>query len=416
MKLKSVVIVPSCFFGGEGDVDGSVDSVVNSSEFLKGDSEVQSAEDADWDNTGDQDHSKTSERESKDDAETSDQEEETDDEETDSSDDDEDAEQSEDDSKFQLPKKQAKEYPDNVMAHFAKRVGATLEQLKGNQPLKNAVKQLVDNAIFAEQRKSEEETETVDDKESTEEATKETVKEPVDSEQEYKAYDERLTKLVQQVNDPRMVDALVRARAQSWGIDPDNKEQMDALKAKGIDLTKQVESDSKAAINLFNTVAPMFMAQWAEAAFPGFGEMYNNALHSKIWDSVRSKTPDLPEYGTSDFNAKIGDVLKANTWIDQMVFTKTGKDGRKVAVSNAEQIQKKYEVAAGLMAGKKPDQKVVDEALETGRREAKKEAAKKSTANPGSRKTNGTFEKASPKLKGSGLGIVEEYEQRKNGF
>jgi hypothetical protein len=70
-----------------------------------------------------------------------------------------------------------------------------------------------------------------------------------------------------------------------------------------------------------------------------------------------------------------------------------------------------------MMAGKKPDTKVVEEALETGRREERKKAAKKSTANLGPGKNNGgTFGEAKSKLKASGLGIVEEYEQRKSGF
>jgi hypothetical protein len=348
MVLKQVVIVPFQFWGGEGDFGGNdIESVVNGGNFLSGDTETQNAEDADWDkDSGDQDQSKSSESAKQDQDEEEVEEDAEGAEETDSSDDEEDQDEKTDDSKFKLPTKQAKEYPDNVMAHFAKRVGATLEQLKGNQPLRNAVKQLVDNAIFAEQQKAEAETETEDEQaEEEKETVAESAAEP--TAEDFKAYDERLTKLVKQVNDPQMVDALVRARATSWGINPDDPKQMQALKDKGIDLHKQVEADSKAAINLFNTVAPMMMSHWLESSFPGFGKMYNNALQSQIWDGIREKTPDLPEYGTADFNGKIGEVLKQNPWIDQMVFTQTAKDGRKIPVSSEQQIAKKYELLPG---------------------------------------------------------------------
>lgn len=422
MQLKSVVIVPPNFFGGEGD--GSIDSVVNDDNFLNGEAEVQDADDADWDkDSGNQGQSKTSKTEQSDDDQTQEGDET---EETDSSDDDEEKQDETEDDKFKLPGQLAKSYPKNVMEHFAKRLGATLDDLEGNQPLQKAVKQLVDNAIHdAAQQARLSELEAGDgeeQEESTEDKTVETAKtETKTPEQQLKEYDDQLTAYVKRVNDPAMVDGLVRARAASWGINVDDPKQMQALKDKGIDLHKAVEADTKAAVNLVNTMGPQFVGQWVESAYPGFAKMYENALHSQISEELRSSKEfagkNLPEYGTADFNQKIGEVLKANPWIDQMVFTKV-VNGQKVPVPQREQIASKYKVAFGLMAGQKPDQKVVDEALETGRREERKKVSKTKTATnlaPG--KTSGNFGKSDKKLKGSGGGFVEEYEQRKgDGF
>jgi hypothetical protein len=417
------IIKPSQMWGGDSEIDS--EAVVDS--ILDRDAETQSAEDQDWDSTdtetGDQAKSKTSEGEEGE-AE-SDQGDAADESEEDSGEESEESTEDSDD-EFQLPAKQAKSYDDKVLTHYAKRIGSTLEAVKGNPPLMKAVKTMIDNDIYIEQQKALSAEEDVTD-ESTEEdsKTQEQPKEvqltPEEKEQQFQEYRANLSKFVKnpKLNDPRMISAYKTEQAKAWGIDLSKPGAEAALKAKGIDLDAMVESQIAFMANALNTYLPQFLPQILpgaqEQSFPGFQKMYDNALQSNIWDELAG-TKDLagvPAYGTPEFNTKLADVLKANPWIEKVKF----EDSKGRVLDRQGQLREKYRVAAGFMVGKKPDPAVVAKAVEAGRREQRKvDVKKKAASNLGAGNKGGNFSDGKNKMKGSGLGIVEEYESRNRGF
>jgi hypothetical protein len=417
------IIKPSQMWGGDEGTETDSEAVVDS--ILSREAETQSAEDQDWDSTdtetGDQAKSKTSEGEEGE-ADETDQDAADDEQDSEEESEEEESEESTDD-EFQLPAKQAKSYDDKTLTHFAKRLGATLEQVKGNPPLMKAVKSLIDNAIHVRDLTAEADTEDgtdekVEDDSKTQAKTEE--EKPLSPEQEEEAFKQhrsRLSAFVKNpnINDPRMVTAYKKEQAAAWGIDLSLPGAEAKLKAKGIDLDAMVESQMSFMVNAFNTLLPQFLPGAMDASHPGFQKMYDNALQSNIWDEIQAQKDfaALPAYGTPDFNTKLQAVLKANPWIDQIEM----KDAKGKPLGKQALMREKYKIAAGYMVGKKADPEVVAKAVEAGRREQRKvDVTKKAASNLGAGKKSGNFSDGKSKLKGSGGGFVEAYEQSKGGF
>ncbi|HLK54370.1 MAG TPA: hypothetical protein VKU42_13010, partial [Candidatus Angelobacter sp.] len=170
------------------------------------------------------------------------------------------------------------------------------------------------------------------------------------------------------------------------------------------------------ALNLMNTFLPDMV--WAnlqgqiEQAFPQFGEMYQSASYARTWDSVRSSNPQfsaLPNYGTKEFGEA---ARKAATEqfgsaedFENATFTKV-VNGQRVPMTQAENTQKKYSILAQAMLGKKTDPAVVQQAIQTGKKQASRAATKRAAGSLGSGRSNqqiSTPEKDDPFAQGMEL-------------
>lgn len=274
-------------------------------------------------------------------------------------------------STFELPKQQSADYPKDALAHYAKRLGTTLEESEKNPALRKAIKEAIDKDIYIEQLKSQAEkpAEALKTEEKPAEKAPEAKTEP--AKRTTAEHLESLGKDAETLNDPEVSAAF---KSELWkalaGVDINDPEVEKSLKERGIDTNAAVNTLTKFGLNLTRTVVAQALTEEREKmneqidkVYPGFSTMYINVVRSNAWEAVVDSNEAykaLPAYGSKEFQTSIEQVLKDNPWVDQMVIP---------GASPQDLTQKKYEVAARIMSGQTVKPADLAQAAEKGKQQ-----------------------------------------------
>jgi hypothetical protein len=315
----------------------------------------------------------------------------------------------------ELPTKQAKSYDKTLTDHYAQRFGWTPEEIEKDKTKAYAVKKAIDSDIFIAQQ--EERLAALESEEATEEATTEEAPQVVEAAkpatpEQRAAYIENLRKFSKEVTEPEMAVSYAKSYCKSQGVDYEK-----AVKA-GFNPEEFVQEQTMYAANLVNTILPRLMPSFlsaaVEAVFPGFGKMYEGALHANTWEEVRSSDANfktLYAFGTPEYQAAYKAALKANPWIEQAQFTDP-KTGRPLSVPQA--VATRYRIVAQYLSGQKVTPQTVQDAVNKGKQDATRSNRRVSASGAlkGGR-TTGTIGKVTEKPEGGSM--MDAYNKQHSG-
>jgi hypothetical protein len=314
----------------------------------------------------------------------------------------------------ELPTKQAKKYSPELMDHYADKFGLTADELK--QPKwQSLIKSKIDGDIFIAQQ--EERLAALESEEATEEATTEEAPQVVEAAkpatpEQRAAYIENLRKFSKEVTEPEMATSYAKSWCKSQGVDYEK-----AVKG-GFNPEEFVQEQTMYAANLVNTILPRLMPSFlsaaVEAVFPGFGKMYEGALHANTWEEVRSSDANfkaLHAFGTPEYQAAYKAALKANPWIEQAQFTDP-KTGRPLSVPQT--VATRYRIVAQYLSGQKVTPQTVQDAVNKGKQDATRSNRRVSASGAlkGGR-TTGTIGKVTEKPEGGSM--MDAYNKQHSG-
>jgi hypothetical protein len=226
-----------------------------------------------------------------------------------------------------LPKEQAKQYSNALMGHYAKRLGATPEDLNGNAVLQKAVKQLIDQDIYAQQ------LEAKVPKEIDSEEEEETEDQPQVS------TDDQLAKLIQEsseLNDPKFLEAFAGKLAAAKDI----PEQLQIL-------TAGMHNYLRSALP--KMLEEMQSQQSAQAE-------HIRSAHERAYKELQKTNLDLPEFNSADFWALYNSALEVVPKLNEAIFTP----------------QERFDTVLRIAQGRKVSAAVVEKAAEAGKKQAEK--------------------------------------------
>lgn len=323
------------------------------------------------------------------------------------------AEATPEEEELKLPSEQERDYSDDVYARYAKRMNRTLEDVESDPALKRFIKSKIDTDIFAEQQKQERaklvaELEQLKAKANAfvadEEGTEADGTTPTTPEEQRTQYLQRLDKFADEVTDPEMAKQFALEYYKVWGIAEPSEEDMKRI-------GPLVKAYTKGVVNIMNTVAPRLLQSWMESTYPGVNENWERGTYQRAWEAVRAadeRFKALPNYATDEFRSLMHKVAEIQPEFENMVFT----DKRGRPLSKFENAKAQYRLAALIAAGQNPQVKpeVVKAAIEKGKAQAQAAERKKELGKiTGAGQSKGTFAEQK-KGKGSGLGLVEAYE------
>lgn len=283
-----------------------------------------------------------------------------------------------------LPTEQLKEFPNEVIARYAKRYGYTEDELSDPR-IQRILKDKINSDIQI-QKLSAEELESAEEgeEESEEEPTLEATNQP-DAQQ----LEQAVSQFVDQVTHPEV--------AKKWFTEVNS-----ALKANdgGVQFTKVM---SKGMVNLARDLVPAILftpgpdgktavQRYIESTYEGFGESHEQTVRSGIVARVRQADPsyaNLPEFGTPAFEAEAQRAAEILPGFENVTY----RDKSGQPVSRSKNFEMKLRAMARLLYGS-PAQKqnVVQEAkqaVETGKRIQKDSARNKNLAKLGAGHSKG---------------------------
>lgn len=192
-------------------------------------------------------------------------------------------------------------------------------------------------------------------------------------------YQQFVSGLVEQYVDPAAVNELGKGLLEAFGVDTSKADDPE-VKALLDNAPKVGQTLARGAADLLTTLLPAIIDRAVETRYPGFTEMHSRTAMMQSWEAVRTKeveNPDgtvdtpfanLPAFGTKEFKTELrraaAEYAGSAEEFDAMVFR--GQDGRPLPMH--QQNQKKYEILARVIAGKKVDPQVVQTAVSTGKR------------------------------------------------
>jgi hypothetical protein len=200
-------------------------------------------------------------------------------------------------------------------------------------------------------------------------------------EQQRTAHYQQVDNLLSTVIDTKAIDELGANLLKGFGVDITSQDpEVQALVKNAPEVGRTL---ARGAVDLMLTSLPAILmredangvpliSQFVERAFPGTLDNFERMQYAGAWDSVRNSDPnykDLPAYGPadSDFGKLMQAAAKQIPNFDKMQFP--GKP--------AEQAAAKYAILAKIATGQKVKPAEVTQAVETGKRLADEQQAKR---------------------------------------
>jgi hypothetical protein len=312
-------------------------------------------------------------------------------------------ETTESDAEPELPKKQAKTYSKELTDSYGARFGWSPEDIAADKGKAYACKKAIDQDIFiAEQREALAAFTSEGAAEEEPETTAVTTEQPKPTPEQKAAYQENLKKFAKEITDPEMATAYAKSWCAAQGVDYEK-----AVKG-GFKPEQFVEEQTIYAANLVNTILPRLlpsmMSQAVEAVFPGFGKMYEGALHANTWEDLRASDAtfkSLHAFGTPEFQDAYKQTVKANPWIEQTQFVdqKTGRP-----LSTPQTVATRYRIVAQLLSGQKVSPQATQDAINKGKQDATRSQRRVSAGRSlGAGRTTGKIAPSTDKPEGGSL-------------
>lgn len=275
-----------------------------------------------------------------------------------------------------LPTEQEKQFPDDVLAKYAKRYGRTMEQLQADPQLRQLVIDKINSDIRLKQI-SEAEAASAQEEPTPEDDAEEPAEEPTPAQpaEAQQRYDQFVDSLVTSSFDPKRIEALGLNLLEGFGVD---------LKSQAPEVQALVKNAPKVGQTLSRALAdgvvtmlhnPQVLLSAVESVMPGFSARYDRAVYGEQWEELRQaaddrgqpKYPNLSklEYGSKDFRAELRRAANDIPGFKSIVFRdeKTGQP-----LPKYEQSRLKYQMLAQHLSGQRVDVKAVQEAVETGKK------------------------------------------------
>lgn len=188
---------------------------------------------------------------------------------------------------------------------------------------------------------------------------------------------------VRQRQDPQVAKDFFQQFNKVWGL---SDQQIQAHEKRNPNIaTEFTEMMSVMALNLIKTHADSLiwqqLNQQLEQVFPGFGGMYSSSSNARAWDTVRNGSENfskLPAFGTKEFStqarAAASRYFGSDEDFENAQFSRQDKQtGQRVALTTQENAQKKYAILAKIMAGQAIDPKLIQQAIRTGAKGARRQ-------------------------------------------
>lgn len=275
-----------------------------------------------------------------------------------------DAQPEQDDEPDYLPSEQAKVFPVEELAKYAKRYGYTLDEIQADPRLQSALKDKINSDIFLAQQKAAQ-AEEEDNEEPTLDAPQK--QEPtLPPEEQRKQYMQQLDAYADQFVDPDIAKEFDSEFVKAYSdesLKPEVRAQM---------ITKTF---TKFGLNLLRTVAPQLIEEvlmgdnGGQARILDIAERANPSLmYARQWDAVRNQKEkdgtkpyeNLPAYGTQEFNKWVREAAAKVPDFEDLVFK--GKDGK--PLPEREQAAKKYRMLVKMANGEKVDTSALSKVVE----------------------------------------------------
>lgn len=287
-----------------------------------------------------------------------------------------------------LPTEQEKVFSPETLARLAPRFGFTAEDLSDPR-LARLLNDKINSDVYIQQLAREREQAQLAEETAKPEPTRQEQKTEQPTLEQHIA---NIRTMVQQRTDPAIAKDFFTGFNKIFGVkDEDIAATLKSNPNAPMEFTTLM---STYALNLFNTFVPDMV--WSnlqgqiDQIFPNFGQMYERASYAHTWDSIRNSSPqfaELPDFGSKEFS-KAARQAAAEQFgsaedFENALFTKV-VNGQRVALTPAENTQKKYSLLASAMLGRKTDPAVVAQAIQTGKKQAARAAVKRDAGTLGS--------------------------------
>jgi hypothetical protein len=202
--------------------------------------------------------------------------------------------------------------------------------------------------------------------------------------------------------DPQVAKEFFQGFNKVYGLS--DEQQAELLKANPNAAVEFTELFTMYGLNMINTFADQLiwshLAPQLEQMFPGFQDMHASSSNIRSWDKVRNSTEayqKLPAYGTKEFSTKARTA--ATTYFgsdddfENAQFSKV-VNGQRVPLTPSENAQKKYGILAKIMSGQMVDPRLIQQAVKTGAKGARRQQL---TRSAGSSRPGVTRAQAGPR-------------------
>jgi len=269
-----------------------------------------------------------------------------------------------------LPDEQQKVFPQEVVSKYGTRYGYTAEEIQADPRLQRTLNERMNQDIYIAQLRKDQELQDLVEPEDQQGPTPQQTQPLPTLDQHFQRIDE----LVRQKTDPVVAQKFNADFLRAFNVPEDEIAKVSPEQAM-----KFTSTVSKYMLNLISTFAADVidprLGQGLEQAFPQFGQMYERATYANAWDAVRNSDEafiSLPAFGTKEFRAALKDAATALAGsperFEEMQFRE--------AKGPADNARMKYELLAKQIIGKGVNPALVKQAVETGMKKGKAQAAK----------------------------------------
>jgi hypothetical protein len=287
-----------------------------------------------------------------------------------------------------LPSEQEKEFPQEVLAKYAKRYGYKPEEVQNDPRLQRALKDKLNADIYARQlQESVDQGPTQDDEPETGDETAAQLT-PEQQKEKYQAF---VGEIVGNLFDQKLVNQMGLDLLTSFGVDasilndpkasPEAKAEVKAL----VDNAPKVGSTlARYLVDGVNTALPRLLLSpnpvngqvpivgMLESVMPGISTMWERSMYEMQWtraSSARGRDgqplfKDLPRYGTPEFAKALEEAGAKIPNFDDIVF----RDAKGNVLPLHEQAHRKYMLLARTLSGQQPNPVAARKAFDAGRR------------------------------------------------
>jgi hypothetical protein len=277
-----------------------------------------------------------------------------------------------------LPTDQDKVFPDDVYAKYATRYQLTPEQA-ADPLLRQLLHDKINSDIYLRQQQEQQELA---------ELQPELEKEPTQPQAEQKAptFEEHmqiLAKWGEAHTDPRVAQAFADQFMKAFGQEGAQPEVARAL----------TSTFTTFGLNLIQTALPQVLAPMIESVLPGFSGMYYAQSRANAWDQVRNSSEqfsDLPAYGSKEFMELCARLDGEYPALTEMGLALERSSGGQLHGPAAEKF---YSTLAKLAAkgNQAPDPQLLQQAVQTGARNARRAEVRRSNGNLGAGQSKGAI-------------------------
>lgn len=274
-----------------------------------------------------------------------------------------------------LPTEQEKVFPDETLLRYAQRYNRDEQWL--SDPLnRQLIVDKINADVFLRTQQEQAQYQELEQEFAPEQVEPTQTAQPQISREQYF---QNLDRVIAERTDPQVAKDFYQGFMRVFGVPEEQLSQ--ATSQTHMAFTSHM---SKYALNLFQTFfGDMMGAQLQpglDKAFPGFGEMYERSSYAMAWDRVRNSNPQyagLPAYGSKEFSKTLHE---AEAKFPEMIAALQGQDG-KIPV---QQAGRAYALLARIASGQVVDPKIIQQATQTGARNARRADVRRAAGNLGS--------------------------------